>query len=836
MATQFIDPVNGSDAALVTRTTTIKTGISAITKANPCQITLNSHGFSNGDWVHLAGIGGMSQINNITFKITVVDVNNFTLDGINSTAFTTYTSGGQATPACSMSNPMVVTSIGHGFGAGQIVTPTNLAGLGGSLWSLLNGIHFKVKTVLTANTFELMDLNGNNVNSTGYVNWSTNAGTWVQWRKIAIQDITKANPAVVTAAGHGYSNGNIVVLEVDGMTEVNNKSYTVANATTNTFELSAIDSTGYGTFTSGTTTRPFLNVNTLMTYYSGTLEGRFYAGDEVKIGRTFDKTAIAVGSGNITFTRGSQTVTTSVSLVGTIVVGNYIGLTTATVEGWDRVTYPDRPPVYYRVTAITAANMTLDCRYGGTTTTVSSINRLRLGTEIPTSGIAGAVPIMSATSGCLWEGGYDFTHNSLVARTTGETALQPTTPPGDVTLWHVNGQGETIRYIGSFRAARGIRLSGVGSNNTVEYCFVNSMGSYCYDGYNATSKWRYCTGTSGFNPNVFYALTNGLIIDNCYGINMDIAFNFTSTTSSITNCKAEVSPGGFNISHSVNCENCICENATTWGFYIGNNARLKGCSAIGCPTGILTVGNNTGQQIQDCIISGSTLRGINLETTWGPIISGCSFSGNAVDILSNYITSNVRIWNCSSNAPTSWFVQRGSTLGGTFEIRDCTIDAPSINKAFQILTGDIFWGPQYTLENSFGLPDGAYFARSSYVKDTTTYRTSGASMKLQATSTLTAVHIPMKVVSFYVAGGTGKTITYYLKRDSGVWAGTITPQLRLGGRIIKTESNITSLTSSWVQYTASATGAEINADGELALEFIYNANNVAIWVDDVTVS
>jgi hypothetical protein len=92
------------------------------------------------------------------------------------------------------------------------------------------------------------------------------------------------------------------------------------------------------------------------------------------------------------------------------------------------------------------------------------------------------------------------------------------------------------------------------------------------------------------------------------------------------------------------------------------------------------------------------------------------------------------------------------------------------------------------------------------------------------------------MASFYVTGGIAKTITYYLKRDAGAWAGAITPQLRLSGTVIKTGTNITSLTTDWVAYTISATSGEINDDGELQLEFINNANNVPIWIDDVTVA
>lgn len=67
-----------------------------------------------------------------------------------------------------------------------------------------------------------------------------------------ITAITKANPAVVTSAGHGYSNGDEVEISaVVGMTEVNGKRFVVANKTTNTFELSGTDSSGFTTYASG---------------------------------------------------------------------------------------------------------------------------------------------------------------------------------------------------------------------------------------------------------------------------------------------------------------------------------------------------------------------------------------------------------------------------------------------------------------------------------------------------------------------------------------------------------------------------------------------------------
>lgn len=71
----------------------------------------------------------------------------------------------------------------------------------------------------------------------------------------SVTGITQANPAVVTYSGADtYANGDQVVLtQVSGMTQVNNREFTVANVNVgaNTFELSGVDSTGYDAYTSG---------------------------------------------------------------------------------------------------------------------------------------------------------------------------------------------------------------------------------------------------------------------------------------------------------------------------------------------------------------------------------------------------------------------------------------------------------------------------------------------------------------------------------------------------------------------------------------------------------
>jgi len=75
--------------------------ISAATKANPCVVTATSHGYSNGDEIYIASVAGMTELNGKYYKIKNKATNTFELTNvddvnINSSSFTTYTSGGTA--------------------------------------------------------------------------------------------------------------------------------------------------------------------------------------------------------------------------------------------------------------------------------------------------------------------------------------------------------------------------------------------------------------------------------------------------------------------------------------------------------------------------------------------------------------------------------------------------------------------------------------------------------------------------------------------------------------------------------------------------------------------
>jgi len=82
------------------------------------------------------------------------------------------------------------------------------------------------------------------------------AGLSYEGDEADIEDITQADPAVVTSTGHPFDNGDVVRLaDIVGMTELNNRKLTVANKAANTFELSGVDSSGYTAYTSGGTAR-----------------------------------------------------------------------------------------------------------------------------------------------------------------------------------------------------------------------------------------------------------------------------------------------------------------------------------------------------------------------------------------------------------------------------------------------------------------------------------------------------------------------------------------------------------------------------------------------------
>ena len=86
------------DTALTQTNSVIQKAITGITKANPAIVTAVNHGFTTGQHVEISAVGGMTAINGRTGTVTFIGANSFSIN-IDTTLFSTYTSGGLATLA-----------------------------------------------------------------------------------------------------------------------------------------------------------------------------------------------------------------------------------------------------------------------------------------------------------------------------------------------------------------------------------------------------------------------------------------------------------------------------------------------------------------------------------------------------------------------------------------------------------------------------------------------------------------------------------------------------------------------------------------------------------------
>jgi len=103
---------------------------------------------------------------------------------------------------------------------------------------------------------------------------------------VTITGATAANPVVVTATAHGYSdNDEVSIADVVGMTELNVRRYIIANKTTNTFELTDqvtgvnVDGSAFTAYTSGGTVSkvfeivtPYAVADTILLKYQQTAD------------------------------------------------------------------------------------------------------------------------------------------------------------------------------------------------------------------------------------------------------------------------------------------------------------------------------------------------------------------------------------------------------------------------------------------------------------------------------------------------------------------------------------------------------------------------------------
>ncbi|MBI5940283.1 MAG: pilus assembly protein TadG [Caulobacterales bacterium] len=144
-----------------------------------------------------------------------------------------YTGAIKNITAINKQNPVRVTSNSHGFSNGDVVWITGVNGM-----TQLNNRAYVV-TGKQTNTFQLLGVNGSS-----YSTYSS-GGTI---RKCVVSDCSLK----ITTSGGTLTNGEEVYFSgVNGMTQLNGNSYTVANAALGSFTLSGINGPSFGTYSSG---------------------------------------------------------------------------------------------------------------------------------------------------------------------------------------------------------------------------------------------------------------------------------------------------------------------------------------------------------------------------------------------------------------------------------------------------------------------------------------------------------------------------------------------------------------------------------------------------------
>lgn len=99
------------------RVTETDVNITGLTAANPGVVTAVAHGYSNGDWVYISGVGGMTQVNGKFYKVANTTTNTFelnTIDGaaVNTSSYTAYTSGGTVARVYTLVTPYAEADLG----------------------------------------------------------------------------------------------------------------------------------------------------------------------------------------------------------------------------------------------------------------------------------------------------------------------------------------------------------------------------------------------------------------------------------------------------------------------------------------------------------------------------------------------------------------------------------------------------------------------------------------------------------------------------------------------------------------------------------------------------
>ena len=259
--------------------------ISGATAANPIVLTVTATAINDDDMVYVSGVVGMTELNGRWFKVNNQATNTIELQqgaDIDGTGYTAYTSGGTAQRLYRVALPSAWTSAQldtfRYSQSADVVTVTHpdcppllITRMADTNWTAEaatfaptigrpSGGSASGTAGATTQRYRVTAVNSDTLEesfpSTSVPVSVTAVDSTVPDSSKTITGITAANPPVVTSALHGYSDGDIVLIDnVVGMTEVNGVYFTVTNKTANTFELyiggAAVDGSAYTAYSSG---------------------------------------------------------------------------------------------------------------------------------------------------------------------------------------------------------------------------------------------------------------------------------------------------------------------------------------------------------------------------------------------------------------------------------------------------------------------------------------------------------------------------------------------------------------------------------------------------------
>ncbi len=140
--------------------------------------------------------------------------------------------------AATKARPVVISAAGHGFANNDVVWISGVSGM-----TQLNNKAYLVRN-RTTDTFELYTLSGGRVDGRNYNSHSGNTG---RVQKCQDNDCS----ITITSAGHGLSNNDYVYITgVSGMTQINDQTHLVGNATANSYTIDLVSSS-LSPYTSG---------------------------------------------------------------------------------------------------------------------------------------------------------------------------------------------------------------------------------------------------------------------------------------------------------------------------------------------------------------------------------------------------------------------------------------------------------------------------------------------------------------------------------------------------------------------------------------------------------